>query len=311
MDRSARFLLLALFFVPASALAFTNGNLQIHFMDVGQGDGAILISPGGETVLFDNGVYGHCDLPLGYLKTLGISRIDYHVASHYHADHIGCSPQVFKAYPLTHEAYDRGGSYNSSMYTDYVKAVGTHRATPAQGTKIVLDATSANPVEIVLVALNGNGAQTTNENDLSLVAVVHFGRFDAEIGGDLSGYHTTTYDDVETSVAPMVGQVEVYKVHHHGSNYSSNDMWLSTIRPKVAIVSSGTGNSYGHPTQACLDRLHHVQTKTYWTESGAGATPVNGQDTVANGAVLVEAEPGGRNFTVTYGSSKTDRYASW
>ena len=59
------------------------GTLQIHFMDVGQGDGAILISPGGETVLFDNGVRNNCDKPVSYLQQLGITQIDYHVASPY------------------------------------------------------------------------------------------------------------------------------------------------------------------------------------------------------------------------------------
>ena len=54
MDRLTRFVLLSLYLLPTTAFALGNGNLQIHFMDVGQGDGAILISPGGETVMFDN-----------------------------------------------------------------------------------------------------------------------------------------------------------------------------------------------------------------------------------------------------------------
>src|SRR6185295_2345161 len=139
MDRLARALLLTLCLVPASAFALGNGNLQIHFMDVGQGDGAILISPGGETVMFDNGVDGHCDKPLAYLATLGIKKIDYHVTSHYHADHIGCTAQVLAKYPLQNDAFDRGGTYNSPQYTSYVNAVGKHRHQPVPGTRITLD----------------------------------------------------------------------------------------------------------------------------------------------------------------------------
>lgn len=68
---------------------FSDGKLQLHFMDVGQGDGAVLISPGGEVVLFDDGVRNHCDRPVSYLQQLGITKVDYHIASHYHDDHIG------------------------------------------------------------------------------------------------------------------------------------------------------------------------------------------------------------------------------
>src|SRR5438105_42540 len=87
------------------------GKLQIHFMDVGQGDGAILIAPNGESVLFDNGVLNNCTKPLSYLGTLGITKIDYQIISHYHADHFGCTTQVLGRFPLLRFAYDRGGSY--------------------------------------------------------------------------------------------------------------------------------------------------------------------------------------------------------
>jgi beta-lactamase superfamily II metal-dependent hydrolase len=190
----------AVLFLHASvSLGQANGKLQIHFMDVGQGDGAVLVSPGGEVVLFDNGLRNNCDKPLSYLQQLGITKVDYHVASHYHDDHIGCTTEVLQQFPLQQQAIDRGGTYHTNKYKDYVTAVGSQRRTAIQGTTITLDATSANPVRITVAALNGNGVQTTNENDLSVVAVVRFGSFDAVIGGDLSGYQNTNYEDIETS----------------------------------------------------------------------------------------------------------------
>src|SRR4051812_48124254 len=171
----------------SSAFAQANGKLQIHYMDVGQGDGAILISPLGEVVLFDDGVLNQCGKPIGYLQSLGITKVDYHIASHYHADHIGCAPQVLSMFPLQKAAYDRGGSYASNTFNAYVAAVGAKRVTAVKGQTITLDAGSANPVTITFVALNGNGVSTTDENDRSLVSVVRFGTFDAEFGGDLSG----------------------------------------------------------------------------------------------------------------------------
>jgi beta-lactamase superfamily II metal-dependent hydrolase len=285
-----------------------NGKLQIHFMDVGQGDATLLVSPQGETVLFDNGVAGHC--PVSYLQQLGTSKIDYHIASHYHADHIGCTTEVFAQFPLQKDALDRGGEYSSATYTEYLSAVGTHRRTAYPGTKLVLDASSNQPVEIEVVAYNGNGVQTTNENDLSVVAVVRFGKFTVELGGDLSGFHTGDYEDIETDVAPLVGQVEVYKIHHHCSQYSTNDTWLRVTKPIVGIVSVGDANGYGHPTEECLERLHAANVKTYWTETGAGATPEPGHDVVA-GNVIVEVEPAVDSFTVTHGRTTVDRYAVW
>ncbi len=95
--------------LPFGAQAQSNGKLQLHFMDVGQGDGALLISPRGETVLFDDGTSTDCDKPLPYLQQLGVKQIDYHIASHYRSDHIGCTAEVFGQFPLTKAAFDRGG----------------------------------------------------------------------------------------------------------------------------------------------------------------------------------------------------------
>ncbi len=294
-------------FLPYLCLAQADGNLQIHFMDVGQGDGAVLISPGGEVVLFDDGRSGNCDKPVSYLQQLGIKEVEYHIASHYHADHIGCISQVLSEVQLTKDAIDRGHEYRSPEYQAYVSAIGTHRKTGTPGMSITLDQTSPNPVQIKIVALNGNGIQTTNENDLSVVAVVHYGNFSAEIGGDLSGYHSDRYEDIETSVAPMVGHIDVYKVHHHCSRYSTNEKWLSVTTPSIGIVSAGDGNRYGHPTQECLDSLHHAGVKTYWTEGGNGAEPAAGLD-VVGGNIIVEVSPDTKTFTVTYQGNRHDAY---
>src|SRR5213592_3335347 len=126
--------------LPSIAYAQANGKLQIHFMDVGQGDGAVLISPQGEIVLFDDGVRNNCDLPVSYLQQLGIDHIDYHILSHYHADHLGCAAQVFAEFPLRKDALDRGFSYPSQAYTSYLSAIGSHRVSvTGPGRQIVLD----------------------------------------------------------------------------------------------------------------------------------------------------------------------------
>jgi beta-lactamase superfamily II metal-dependent hydrolase len=276
----------------------------------------VLISPGGQVVIFDAGEdmkRQDCTRPVSYLDQLGVTRIDYLFVSHYHFDHIGCIPAVLGQFPLQNNAYDRGGSYPSATYTNYVAALGTnHRKTAAIGDTVTLDKNTANPVVITVFAVDGRSAhgtvQTTNENDLSLAAVVTFGSFKEEIGGDLSGDNTEMYQDVETPVAPDVGRINVYKVHHHCSSHSTNDTWLADTQPTVAIISTGDGNGYNHPTSDCLERLHTHNVKAYWTETGNGGSPEPAFD-VIGGNIIVEVAPNAPTFTVTYGGTHTDTYA--
>ncbi len=284
-----------------------NGRLQLHFIDVGQGDAALLISPLGEVVLFDNGPTTGCTKLVSYLKSLSVKRLDYHVATHYHADHIGCTADVLAQAPLARDALDRGGTYSSATFDKYLAAVGSHRKTAKSGMKIILDDVTGNPVEIEIVALNGNGTPTDNENDLSVVSVIRYGKFQTEIGGDLSGFKTGDYEDIETSVAGKVGPVEVYKVHHHASAYSSNQQWLARTTPLVGIVSVGSTNTYGHPAKECLDRLHAANVRTYWTEAGKGASPDPVRDLVA-GDVVIDSD--GTAFSVI-SAAGTDTYLTW
>jgi beta-lactamase superfamily II metal-dependent hydrolase len=310
MNEIARCLALAALVANASAYGQANGKLQLHFMDVGQGDGALLISPLGETVLFDDGVRNDCDRVKAYVQQLGVTKIDYHIASHYHDDHIGCAVPVLQEFPLQKQAFDRGFFYPTGTFTNYFKFVGAKRRTAIEGAGLTLDETSPHPVKIEFAALNGDGVPTSNENDLSLVCVVRFGQFDAVLGGDLSGVKELDYKDIETSVGPKVGQVEVYKVNHHGSRYSSNTNWLQTIKPKIGIISCGLANIHNHPTSECLERLHTAGVVTYWTESGNGVAPMAGRDKVG-GTIIVETAPAASTFTVTYSGTRVDSFDVW
>src|SRR5262245_58976492 len=112
--RHMRFAAFLILLAPALVFAQGNGKLQIHHIDVGQGDGMLLVSPLGQTALFDDGVYTDCTYIKSYLQGLGISVVNYHFASHYHADHIGCIDDL-AAINITigTAGYDRGYSYCS------------------------------------------------------------------------------------------------------------------------------------------------------------------------------------------------------
>ena len=297
--------------IAVPALAAGNGKLQIHHMKIGQGDGTLLISPNGQAALFDDGVYTDCSFIKSFLQGLGITSVDYHFLSHYHADHLGCIDDLAAiGITIATAGYDRGFSYSSASYTSYVNTLGAKRTTVAKNQVITLDAASANPVYVKCVDLNGAGVYSVNgsdENSKSAVYKVSYGAFDEVIGGDLTG-STANGNDVETTIGPQVGDVEVYKVHHHGSRYSTNDNWLNAITAEVGVIMCGDGNTYGHPTLDALTRMHNHNVKTYWTETGAGATPNPTWDKVANGNVLVEVDLAAASYRVA-GGTFNDTYS--
>lgn len=306
--------LLALALLPALAHAIAgNGKLQIHHIDVGQGDGVLLISPNGQTALFDDGNYLSCTGIKNYLQGLGITTVDYHFCSHYHSDHLGCIDDLAAiGITIGTAGYDRGYTYSSGTYTAYVNTLGAKRQTMTKNQVVTLDAAAANPVLIKCVDLNGAGVYSVNgsdENAKSLVMLVSYGNFQEEIGGDLTG-DVASSNDVESTIGPEVGAVEVYKAHHHGSRYSNNDNWLNALQPKVCVISCGNGNTYGHPTIEALNRMHAHSVHTYWTETGNGAAPNASWDKVASGTVVIQAQPGpGAAFTVT-GPGINDSYTN-
>ena len=286
----------ALLPVPAGAVV-TNGKLQVIHLDAGQGDGAVIITPGGQVALVDEGTNftagtspPSCARVLSELQALGVTHVDLHFASHYHADHIGCITSLTGI--TIDQGWDRGSSYTTTTYTNYVNYLGAKRHTLSKGQVLTLDAQSAHPVTITCVALAGDGITTSDENSKCVVLKVSYGEFDEVMGGDLTGYPSgtsTSSTNIETKVGPQVGPVEVYKVHHHGSAYGSYDDWLNATTPKIGIISCGTGNGYGHPTSSALTRLHNHGVHTYWTETGSGATPSPAWDKVANDEIRINA----------------------
>ena len=280
---------------PAGAVT-PNGRLQIIQLDVGQGDGAVIISPLGEVAMIDEGESATTALGktvLQQLQALGVTHVKYHFVSHYHSDHIGNFSAIFGTGGVALDyGWDRGGSYSSGAYTNYANTLGTaRRRTMVKNQILMLDSLSAHPVTIKCVDLAGAGISTSDENSLSMQLKVSYGEFDMSYGGDTPGQNSGSYKNVETPVSSEMGPIEVNKVHHHGSATSSWTDWLNATHPKIAVISLGAGNSYNHPTVAALGRLHAANVKTYWTENGtsSSAQPLAGWDKVSSGQVIISA----------------------
>lgn len=295
---------------PVSGYAQANGQLQNHHIRVGQGDAALIVSPMGETMLIDSGPESAsaCASSTGiitYLTSIGLTHLDYHVASHYDADHIGCTDHIAARWPIQKAAFDRGTSNVPSTleYAEYANAVASKRQTVFVGLQFVLDQSSSAPVTFRVMAVNGNGFSVSNENDRGIVLLMRFGLLDAELGGDISS-------TMENRLAAIIGRVELHKVHHHGSATSSSLSFLSTISPRVAVLSVGSPNAYDHPTESALNNLRAAGAFTFWTTPGDGAPPQSGTDFVANGAVVIRMSPGVRTFDVQAGVTTT-QFFTW
>jgi beta-lactamase superfamily II metal-dependent hydrolase len=285
--------------------------LKIHFLDVADGDCEIICSPDGKNVLIDAGSKNtsKCKDIIEFCNAKNIAQFDYAIVSHYDPDHINCVPELAARLSPNGVVFDRGepkDGRDSGTYAKYANAVGSKRKTAVKGEKIVLD---DGKLAVVTAALNGNGVSyATNENDLSIVAVLHYGRFDASFGGDIAGYDSTRYKNIETSVARSVGGIEVYKAHNHCAKNTANPVWLHVTHPQIAILSVGPWPQYNHPSEYCVDRLHKAGVDCFWTEKGAGVPPDSFDHIWGN--ITIEVNDDGTAYTVS-GSGGSKTYQCW
>jgi beta-lactamase superfamily II metal-dependent hydrolase len=280
---------------------FSLAALDIHCIDVRQGDCTLIVSSSGGTFLFDAGGNGRGnDAVIPYLQSLGLSALDYIGASHYHADHVGGIDEVVDHLGIDSirvAVLDRGWSYTTATYEDYADAVDPKRTTIVEGQVIDL----GGGVTITCMGLNGNGELSPpyddkyDENDLCIALLVEYGEFDFFVAGDLSGVNSSYYNDIESSIAGEVGGVEIYRVDHHGSASNSNETLVSLLEPEVSIISVGD-NSYGHPTQTVINRLVNHDSYIYQTEEGDGGSIPQGHGEVVDGDIVISVDGG--SYTV-------------
>ena len=246
----------------------SSGKLAVHFLDVGQGDSSLLITPNGKTILIDGGKQTAGEKVVSYLKAAGVTSIDYIVATHPDADHIGGLIPVLNQIPVK-KVIDSGKSHTSQTYMDYLtlidqKNIPFHVASIGE----YIDADPAIKIQVL-----NSGEGSTDNNDASVVLKITHGAKSFLFTGD-AGVETEA-----NMVSNFDVNADVLKVSHHGSETGSSQVFLNEVTPTWAVLSFGEGNSYGHPDSVVVNRL---------VEMGATVVPTPNGDIVfeSNGSSI-------------------------
>ncbi len=253
------------------------GRMEVHMIDVGQGDAIALRTPRWRWVLVDAGDQWR-DTDLGervvapYLRRHGGSVAAF-ILSHPHADHIGGAASVLERVPVS-MVVDGGYAQGSTVYEGVLSAAREHgvawrRARP--GTAFDIDGVSFS----VLSPDSADIANAPDANAASVVVMAEYRGVRVLLTGDAER-------DVEARLAREFGgslRADVLKVGHHGSATSSSAPLLDAVEPRLALVSVGTGNRYGHPSPDVMAALARRGAQVLRTDdAGTIVVTIDGSD---------------------------------
>ena len=261
--------------------------LEIHFIDVEGGQATLLVPPGGQSMLVDTGFVGFndrdADRIAAAVKKAGLSRIDYLVVTHHHADHVGGVPALAARVPIgtfvDHGPTVEQGDQPAALYRNYLTVRDKARhvlARPGETLPITgLDVrfVSANG-DLLTTPLPGAGQPNPlcrdyapkdpdpSENARSVGMVISYGRFRMLDLGDL------TWNKEHDLVCPnnMLGTVDVYLTTHHGLDQSGSPVLVHAVHPRVAVMNNGSRKGGApsawqivHDSPGLMDlwQLHH------------------------------------------------------
>nr|WP_322822036.1 MBL fold metallo-hydrolase [Chloroflexus sp.] len=228
--------------------------LEVHVIDVGQGDSILIRTPEGKTALIDGG-YDN-GLTLTYLREQGVSQIDVMVASHPHADHIGGLVDVLRALPVK-GFWTSGATHTTGTYEQLLDAIDAARVPyyeVQRGDTIPLG-------RLRFEVLHSN-PDANDLNNTSVVLRLAYGSVSFLFTGDVE---EAAELDMLSTVRERLNAT-ILKVAHHGSRTSSTAGFLAAVQPRIAVYSAGRDNNYGHPHRETIQALQRVGAAVYGTD---------------------------------------------
>lgn len=231
------------------------GNLKVNYINVGQGD-SILIQQDGHNMLIDAGTNSSEKVVVDYLKSHGVTKLDYVIGTHPHEDHIGGLDAVINNFEIG-QVFMPKVTTTTQTFKSVITAINNKElkiTTPKVGE-------SYNLGNAVWTILAPSSDSYTDMNNYSIVTKLKFGNNSFVFTGDAEDI-----SEGEILKKQLDISAEVLKLGHHGSNSSTTDEFLKTVNPKYAVISVGQGNKYGHPTENTLDKLKANNISFYRTD---------------------------------------------
>ena len=240
--------------------ALQEGQLRVHFLDVGQGDCILIQTADGRNVLIDAGDVDTGRTAANYLMKNGVHRIDLLIITHAHADHIGGLPEILERFGVS-EVLDAGLPHGSQAYRDVLARIESRRIAyekAVQGMRVGVggDLTA----EVLWPPKDYDGGDDVL-NNASVVVRMQFREvsflFTGDIEKEAEGQLLASGQNLESTVL---------KVAHHGSDSSTSNEFIQVVKPAYAVISVGENNEYGHPAHSTLSRLSAIGAKVYRTD---------------------------------------------
>lgn len=234
-----------------STVVTSDSELKIYYFDVGQADAELIIADD-KVMLIDAGNVEDGENLAKYIEALGVERIDYLVGTHAHEDHIGGMQEIV-------ESFDIGTIYMPDVSTTTMTFENLLGAISEKG----LGVSTVNIGDTfslgsgVCTVMNVRNEEQADLNDTSICLHFVYGENRFLFMGDAS-------EDMEKDVTWP--EIDVLKVGHHGSDTSTSEDFLNQTKPKVAIISCGIGNQYGHPNDDTIARLENIGAEIYRTD---------------------------------------------